>query len=91
MVFDIFSIIIFLTVFTLSMLVIKACFGIYLIKKKGQESFMRLLLNYEHEISKSKFIEGRIVLSDNFLQILIHRVFKINKELLLIQKLIFDK
>lgn len=89
--FDFFSIVIYLILIVIIGFVVKAIFGIYDIKKTEYENFVDLLENFDAAKDKSKDIHEKLTLSESFYQSFFQRLFKINKELLLIQKLIFEK
>lgn len=91
MVFDGFSIIIYLILFTAITGVVKVLLDTLAVKKMGQINMMQLQNHFELEKNKSKVISGKIHLVDELHGSIINKLFKITKDILLVQKLIFRK
>ena len=85
--FDFCGIIIFLITIILAVFVI--CMSNYYhgINRKNNANYVSLKKDFDYEKNKSKSIQQKIILSNNFNQLFFERLFKINKELLLIQNL----
>lgn len=91
MIFNCFSIFIYLLTITLIGFIIKVYKNTHIIKEKGSQKHMLLEKQYVLEKSKSGMNTEQLKLVDNLHQSLFNRLFIITKEILLLQKLIFDK
>lgn len=89
--FDFFSIIIYLLFIVLLAFIVKAFVDIQIIKKDGCRSYLLLQKQLEIAKNKSKVNIEKLDLIDNLNDSYFKRLFEIIKEILLLQKLIFDK
>lgn len=86
----IFSVIIFILILVLLFFVIKVFTEIKKDKKKGLVTYNKINGLLKSEAFKNKQISQHMVLANNLQATLFKRLFKITKDLLLVQKLMFD-
>ena len=91
MVLDVFSLSIFFTVAVIIGFIIKAIFTTRSIQEQGVQNYSVIKEHYAIENSKIKKNTEQLILVNRFQETIVLRLFEITKELLLAQKLIFDK
>ena len=89
--FDFFSLLIYLFIVVSVAFVVKAYLDTQTIKENTYKNYLLLQEQFVLEKSKSKVNIEKLQLADNLYGLLFKRLFKITKEFLLLQKLIFDK
>lgn len=90
-VFDAFSISIFFLSVVIIGFIVRAFFVSQFIKGQGNKNYSFIENQLKLEIDKKKGINEKIILTNRFNDSIIMKLIKITNELLLIQKLIFDK
>ena len=90
-VFDAFSISIFFLSVVIIGFIVRVFFVSQFIKEQGNKNFSFIENQLKLEIVKNKGINEKIILANRFNNSIMLKLFKITNELLLIQKLIFDK
>ncbi|GAA4893003.1 hypothetical protein GCM10023311_16820 [Flaviramulus aquimarinus] len=89
--FDFFSILIYLLLAVLLAFIVKAYWDTQAIKENAFRNHLLLEEQLVLENNKSKMNIEKLYLSDNLQKSVFKRLFKITKDILLLQKLIFDK
>jgi hypothetical protein len=90
-VFDAFSISIFFLSVVIIGFIVRVFFVSQFIKEQGNKNYSFIENQLKLEIVKKKGINEKIILANRFNNSIMLKLFKITNELLLIQKLIFDK
>jgi hypothetical protein len=91
MVFDVFSILIFFLLIVIVSCIVRVVFRIQFVKQQGFKNYLILENQLKMEIDKEQKNKENIILANRFYDSIMLKLFKITNELLLIQKLIFDK
>ncbi len=81
---------IYLLALALFILVIALLFNINFIKQKSTEAHIALEQNLALEIGKMNINKEKLSLAEDLNKTLINRFFKITRDIVLLQKLIFD-
>jgi len=87
----VFSAVVYLLIFMLSFYIIKIILDIQRINIKGKHKYLNLQKILQISKEKNRIINNKMVLVEGLYETLFNRLFKINTELILIQKLFFDK
>lgn len=87
----IFSAIIFLMIVVLLSCIIKTVLDTKHFNVEAKNSYSNLLESLQNSKKENKIINNKIVLVEGLYKTLFNRLFKINTELILAQKLFFDK
>lgn len=87
----VFSVIIYLLVIVLLVFVFKVYINTKRVKNKWKENYFDLLESMNMLKEENKAVNNKIVLVEGLYKTLFNRLFKINTELILAQKLFFDK
>jgi len=86
-----FNIVLILLISVLLLFIIKSFIKTNVINKRGKNNLVVLDNKYRLELEKCKLNNQNILLLDDLYVSLFSRVFKITQDLILIQKIIFDK
>ncbi|WP_396601984.1 hypothetical protein [Algibacter sp. R77976] len=91
MVFDWFGFLIFFVAFLLLSFAIKVYLDSNFIKKNGDNGYALLIKKYHLEQNRNQLNSEKVKIAEYFTDSILERLLNITKELILFQKLIFEK